>query len=82
MPVSVDPSTTNFPRPTQVAVYAKKTETGGRGGLHDHHLVLSDSLQPCNFDRLMQSDGDAMFRSVTERALPSSRLHDPTYAGH
>jgi hypothetical protein len=50
--------------PAQVAVYAKKTETGGRGGLHDHHLVLSDALQPGNFDRLMQSDDDAMFRSV------------------
>jgi hypothetical protein len=48
----------------QVAVYAKKTETGGRGGLHDHHLVLSDSMQGCNFDRLMESDDGAMFRSV------------------
>ena len=32
--------------------------------MHDHHLVLSDALQPDNFDRLMQSDDDAMFRLV------------------
>lgn len=49
----------------QVAAFAMKVETGGRGALHAHHLLVQDAMRPDRLDELFAGDtADAMFSFV------------------
>lgn len=56
---------------TQMTAFARKVETGGRGGLHNHDLVMQDAMQPGAVERLLRDARCAMFAYV-ERVMCGS----------